>query len=317
MSPAAVRETTHQITVAAPAAAVYRLIAEVENWPRIFPPTIYVDQVERGAGEERIHIWATANGAAKDWISRRTLDAAGLRIDFRQEVCAPPVAAMSGTWLIEALSDTESVVRLRHDYRAVGDEPGSLRWIDAAVERNSTAELAALKRNVEAAHAAAAVTFSFVDSVRIRGAAGDAYDFINDAQLWEQRLPHVDRVRLTEPTPGLQTLEMDTRAADGSVHTTKSYRVCFRPHRIVYKQVTLPALLTLHTGVWTFTGEDDGGASASSQHTVALDVSKITAVLGSGAGVPEAEAYVRNALGTNSRATLGHAAAYAESAGRS
>jgi aromatase len=56
------RQVEHEITAEAPAATVYRLIAEVENWPRIFPPTIYVDHLERGADEERIRIWATANG---------------------------------------------------------------------------------------------------------------------------------------------------------------------------------------------------------------------------------------------------------------
>ncbi|MFD8959971.1 aromatase/cyclase, partial [Streptomyces anulatus] len=94
-------EVEHDITVSAPAAAVYRLIAEVENWPRIFPPTIHVDRVEHDGARERIRIWATANGEAKHWTSRRTLDPEGLRIDFRQEVSTPPVAAMGGAWVVE------------------------------------------------------------------------------------------------------------------------------------------------------------------------------------------------------------------------
>jgi aromatase len=84
-----IRQVEHEITVEAPAATVYRLIAEVENWPRIFPPTLHVDHLERGAGQERIRIWATAGGEAKSWTSRRTLDPAELRITFRQEVSAP------------------------------------------------------------------------------------------------------------------------------------------------------------------------------------------------------------------------------------
>ena len=47
------------------------------NWPRIFPPTIHVDQVERDGTQERIRIWATANGEPKNWTSRRTLDPDG------------------------------------------------------------------------------------------------------------------------------------------------------------------------------------------------------------------------------------------------
>ncbi|WP_353945703.1 aromatase/cyclase [Streptomyces sp. HUAS MG91] len=305
------RQVEHSITVEAPAAAVYRLLAEVENWPRIFPPTIHVDHVERGSGEERIRIWATANGEAKNWTSRRTLDPENLRITFRQDVSTPPVAAMGGTWIIEPLSGTSSRVRLLHDYRAVDDDPEGLSWIDRAVDSNSRSELAALKTNVELAHASEEITFSFEDTVRIAGAAKDAYDFINEASLWVERLPHVASVRFAEDTPGLQTLEMDTRAKDGSTHTTKSYRVVFPHHRIAYKQVTLPALMTLHTGCWTFT-ENADGVAATSQHTVVLNTANIAAVLGPDATVADARAYVHGALSTNSRATLGHAKAYAE-----
>ncbi|MFF0425627.1 aromatase/cyclase [Streptomyces sp. NPDC004520] len=305
------REVEHEITVGAPAAAVYRLIADVVNWPRIFPPTIHVDRVEHTGAEERIRIWATAHGEAKNWTSRRTLDPEGLRITFRQETSAPPVAAMGGAWIIEPLGDDKARVRLTHDYRAVDDDPEGLAWIDEAVDRNSRSELAALRVNVEAAHAAEDLTFSFTDSVTVTGAAKDLFDFVNEAGRWAERLPHVASVRLTEDTPGLQTLEMDTRAKDGSTHTTKSYRVTFPHHRIAYKQVTLPALLTLHTGVWTFeeTGE---GTVASSQHTVSLDTGNIAAVLGPGATVADARTYVHTALSTNSLATLGHAKAYAE-----
>ncbi|HEV8557330.1 MAG TPA: aromatase/cyclase [Actinophytocola sp.] len=306
-----VREVEHEITVAAPADTVYRLIAEVENWPQIFPPTIYVDHVEKGDQEERIRIWATANGEAKNWTSRRVLDHENLRIDFRQEVSTPPVAEMGGAWIIEPVSTMESRIWLLHDYRAVDDDPEGLKWIDDAVDRNSRSELAALRTNVERAHAATGVTFSFEDTVAVDGAAKDVYDFINEANRWAERLPHVASVTMAEEPPGLQTLEMDTRAKDGSVHTTKSYRVTFPHHKIAYKQVTLPALMTLHTGYWTFT-ETGGGVTASSQHTVVLNTGNIPRILGDDATVAEAREFVHSALSTNSLATLGHAKAYAE-----
>ncbi|MER5343926.1 MULTISPECIES: aromatase/cyclase [Streptomyces] len=305
------REVEHEITIAAPAPAVYRLLAEVTNWPRIFPPTIHVDRVEHDGSQERIRIWATANGEAKNWTSRRELDPEALRITFRQEVTAPPVAAMGGTWIIEPLGENASRVRLLHDYRAVDDDPHDLLWIDEAVDKNSRSELAALKKNVEFAHAAEEVTFSFEDTVYVDGSAKDVYAFINEANLWSERLPHVATVRLEEDTVGLQTLEMDTRAKDGSVHTTKSYRVTFPHQRIAYKQVTLPALMTLHTGHWTFQ-DTDQGVAATSQHTVTLNTDNIESILGCGATVADAREYVHTALSTNSRATLTHAKAFAE-----
>ncbi|MEU3052035.1 aromatase/cyclase [Streptomyces fimicarius] len=310
------REVEHEITVDAAAEDIYRLIAEVENWPRIFPPTVHVEQVERGEHSERIRIWATANGEAKNWTSRRDLDPEGLRITFRQEVSAPPVATMGGTWIIEPLGGNSSRVRLLHDYRAVDDDPESLEWIDRAVDRNSRSELAALKANVELATGAAELTLSFEDSVRVEGAAKDVYAFIDEADQWKSRLPHVAEVDLREDEPGLQVLRMDTLTKDGSSHTTESVRVCFPHHRIVYKQTTLPALMKLHTGYWRLTDNGDGSTTATSQHTVIVNTENIARILGPDAGVAEARTYLRNALGANSRATLDHAKRYAERGGR-
>lgn len=313
MSQVGSHEVEHEITILAPAEQVYGLIAKVGNWPMIFPPTVHVDYLERTDAEERIRIWATANGEAKNWTSRRRLDPSALRIEFRQEVSSPPVAAMGGTWIIEQVGDAQSRVRLLHDYRAVDDDPEALAWIEQAVDRNSRSELAALKTNVELATGSAEeLMISFEDSVTVNGSAKDVYDFINEAQLWKERLPHVARVVLTEDTPGLQTLEMDTQTKDGSTHTTKSVRVCFPYSKIVYKQITLPALMTLHTGYWKL--EEDGDkVIATSQHTVVINTQNITKILGEDAGVAEARQFVKNALSTNSLATLGHAKDYAES----
>ncbi|WP_086840968.1 aromatase/cyclase [Amycolatopsis kentuckyensis] len=312
MTAPTVREVEHEITVQAAAADVYRLLAEVENWPRLFPPSVYVDYLERTGTSERIRIWATANGEAKNWTSRRELDPDGLRISFIQEVSAPPVAEMSGTWVIEPLGPAETRLRLLHSYRAVDDDPDGLAWIDRAVDGNSRAELPSVKAGLEEATRNAELTLSFVDSVRIEGAAKDVYDFVNDAHLWSQRLPHVRDVVLTEDTPGLQVLRMETLTKDGSAHTTESVRVCFPHHRIAYKQTTLPALMTLHTGYWQFEEGPDGVTTASSQHTVVLNPANITKILGPDAGVAEARTFIRDALGGNSRATLAHAKEHAE-----
>ncbi|MET0134594.1 MAG: aromatase/cyclase [Kibdelosporangium sp.] len=305
------RNVEHEITIAAPAKDIYQLIADVQSWPQLFAPTVHAEYVSKAERTELIRIWATANGTAKTWTSRRALDPGALRIDFRQEVSQPPVGGMGGIWLIEPLSDNNSRVRLRHDYHAATDDPADLAWIDQAVDRNSHVELKALKDNAETA--ASGLLFSFDDAVDIDGRAQDAYDFVNEAQLWRDRLPHVARVQLTEDTPGLQVLEMDTLTKDGSTHTTKSIRVCLPHRKIVYKQIQVPALMSLHTGHWLFEERPGGGVTVTSRHTVRLNEDNIGKILGPAAGVDEARAFVRNALSTNSLATLGHAKNYAES----
>jgi aromatase len=312
MSQTALREVEHQITVKAPARAAYELIADVGNWPRLFPPSVYVEKLDVTASEERIRIWATANGEIKSWVSRRVLDPADMRVGFRQEVSSAPVASMGGTWVVEPMTADQSRVRLLHDFRAVDDDPESLAWIERAVDRNSRSELAALKANVELATGASDRVMTFADTVAIKGSAADAYDFLNQAQLWSKRLPHVARCSLAEESPGVQLLEMDTRTKDGSSHTTKSVRVCF-PHRLIaYKQIGLPALMTAHLGQWRIEETADD-VRVTSEHTVVINEENISSVLGSGAGVAEAASFVRAALSTNSLATLGHAKAYAES----
>ena len=104
---------------------------------------------------------------------------------------------------------------------------------------------------------------------------------------------------------------MDTRGKDGSTHTTKSVRVCF-PHRMIaYKQVTLPALMSLHNGHWELEEDGDGvlrdlPSHRGDQHREHHEV------LGAEAGVAEARDFVKKALSSNSRATLGYAKEYAE-----
>lgn len=96
--------TLHSVAVAAPAEVVYGIVADVTKWPQYFGPNVHVEHLEQDAGSERIRIWATANGAVKTWVSRRTFDAERLRVDFRQEVSAPPVAGMGGAWVVSPLT---------------------------------------------------------------------------------------------------------------------------------------------------------------------------------------------------------------------
>ncbi|MFH9138844.1 aromatase/cyclase [Streptomyces sp. NPDC017524] len=307
----------HRITVEAPAHTVFGLIADVGAWPRVFPPTVHVDVLERTAGEERIRIWATANDSVKTWTSRRVLDPGALRVSFRQEVSQPPVAAMGGAWIIEPRSDSRTLVRLTHDFRAVDDDPEGVDWITRAIDRNTDAELGALKKAAEQTPEAGGgeLTLRFDDVVEVAGDPAEVYDFLYDAGQWEKRLPHVNRVGLEESTPNLQLLEMDTLTPNGAVHTTKSVRVCFPARTIVYKQLRTPALLTLHNGRWLIE-KSPSGCTVTSTHTVVLNPDAVVPVLGEGATLQDARTFVRDALGSNSTATMLLAKEHAERAAR-
>ncbi|MDI5967329.1 aromatase/cyclase [Streptantibioticus silvisoli] len=306
----AVRHSEHRITVAAGPDEVYAVIADVTCWPRVFGPTIHAERVEFDGRVETIRLWATANGEPKTWVSRRELDAVARRVVFGQIKSQSPVRSMRGEWIVEALPGGGTSVLLTHDWLPVEDVPDADEWIAAAVERNSRAELASLKRGVEGGSTGLEATFE--DTVLIDGALPAVYSFLYEAGKWPVSLPHVSRVELREDSPGLQYLEMDTTAKDGSTHTTASIRVCFTDERIVYKQLVLPKLLTLHTGCWTLTRTPEGPVRVTSRHTIRIDADMVAAVLGEGRSVADAKAFVRGALGANSLATLNRAKAAAE-----
>ena len=306
--------TEHSITVTAPPQAVYELVADVGQWPQIFPPTIHAESVESDGREERIRIWATANDEVKGWESRRVLDHEGLRVGFRQQVSRPPVAAMSGKWSITPAADGGSLITLTHTFRSVDGTPEQDDWIRRAIKTNSGAELAALLDAAEQCTHREELEMSFQDTLEIHGAAGDVYDYIRDAHLWKERLPHVAKVDIDESLPGVQTLEMDTVAPDGNQHTTRSIRICESDGTIAYKQLLTPALLAVHTGLWSVR-EQSATTVLSSAHTVVIEPDAVTTVLGADATIADARAFIREALGRNSMATMRHAKEHVEGRG--
>lgn len=308
--------TEHSITVAAPPATVYALVADVSGWPQVFGPTVHVEVLEdapAAGGEQLLRIWAIANEQVRTWTSRRTLDPEARTVTFRQVVSAAPVASMGGEWRVEGNDDGGSRVVLLHDYRAVDGDPAAEELIGQAVDRNSRAELLALKNAAELGGLRDQLHFTFSDSETIAGAAGDVYAFLDRADRWPERLPHVARLDLTEDEPGIQHMDMDTRSPDGSIHNTTSVRVCFEDRNsIVYKQLRVPVAMSVHTGRWVIEPSGEGTVTATSWHTVVLDPEGVRTALGPEATLEEARALVRKALGTNSSTTLRYAKEYAE-----
>lgn len=304
------RRVEHRHTAAAPPAVLYDLVSDVTRWPAVFGPTVDVRVLEHGAAGERFEIWALVNGEVAHWRSRREFDPVALSVGFAQERSQPPVAAMGGRWsFLPAAGGTE--ILLEHDFAVVADIPGALAAVERALDANSRAELAALARIAEFGEPLDEVVFSFSDTVELPVSVESVYEFIDRADLWAERLPHVSRSRLREEVPGVQLLEMDTVTSDGSAHTTNSVRLCTPNRRIVFKQRVTPRIMLGHTGEWSF-ARTDSGAAVTVTHTVALDPTAVSGVLGADASLADARAWATEALRQNSRRTLSCALEFAD-----
>lgn len=307
-----VQHTTHTVDIAAPARRIYEVIADVTTWPGHFPPTVLAERVAFDGTEERIRIWAIANDRLKSWESIRRLNEDAGTIEFEQARPSHPVAAMGGTWRINERPGGGCRVVLTHHYAAAGDDPEALALIDRAVDNNSKSELAALGRAAERAADQDELSLDFEDSEVIKGSVDAVYDFIYACREWPRRLPHVQRIELTEDEPGLQFMEMDTRSPDGPVHTTASGRVCLPGDRIVYKQTRLPAVMSTHNGEWVFRETGAGAVHVTSRHTVVIDPKAAAQMAKDGTPVPALRKTIRETLGANSMATLRSTKAYVE-----
>ncbi|MFF9571442.1 aromatase/cyclase [Streptomyces sp. NPDC014685] len=314
MSGERVHRTTHAVEVAAPAGVVYGMISNAVRWPLFFPPNVHVERLEFDGRDERLRMWAVANGQVRSWLSRRVQDPEARRIDFRQQHPQAPVESMNGSWSVRERPGGTSVLTLLHDFTVIDDRPEDVSWTRRAVDTNSTAELAQVKHLAERWTRLDELVLSFEDAVRVKGPAELVYDFLYRVGDWPELVPHVARLDLTEDAPGVQVMAMDTRTADGATHTTESVRICF-PHagRIVYKQTRTPALMEAHTGEWSVL-PDESGVTVVSQHNVVLREEAVERVLGEGADLARARRHVREALGRNSTATLNLAKRHAESA---
>lgn len=284
-------ETVHEIRVSAPAEKVFGLIDDIDRWAQVFPQIMLTERLPDRDGWQRarIHVW---NGEkAADWVALRRPVHDELRLEYRQEQPWPPVLDMGGSWLVRPGGDTACVVELRHDYRSARTDAETLGWIDDLIDKNSRAELAALK---EASERDPGLLTVFGESLGVEAPPERVYRFLRDVETWPAHIPHVTRAELTPLAPGTDLLDMDTRTDQGTIHTARSVRICRPDSRIVQKYLLLPPIAALHIADWLV---GDGGVTVT--HTVVVKDER-------------SREFARKALLDNSRLVLATAKAAAE-----
>ncbi|MEV4217504.1 MULTISPECIES: aromatase/cyclase [unclassified Nonomuraea] len=149
----------HTVTVDAPVSVVWDLLVDVEGYARIFPPTQEVTILEGDDTYQIARFLVDVGGELATWVSRRDIDAGRRVIAYRQLETAPIVGRMGGEWRAFPFGEDRTQLVLTHDFEAREPVGGKVAgrftpeeadtMLRAAVERNSVADLGAVKSEAE------------------------------------------------------------------------------------------------------------------------------------------------------------------------
>jgi aromatase len=146
--------TEHTVTVEADPDDVYAVLADVEGYADLFPPTESVTMMEESDTHQIARLVVDVSGQRQSWVTRRDLDRERRTISYRQLETASMVESMGGEWRALPLAKNRTQLVLTHDFAArPNDKVPTLEQatelLKAAVERNSHADLAAVQRESE------------------------------------------------------------------------------------------------------------------------------------------------------------------------
>ncbi|WP_328304462.1 SRPBCC family protein (plasmid) [Streptomyces sp. NBC_00435] len=307
-------EVTHTLQVAADPRTVFDLIAEVTEAPRHFSAHLHAEYLERGETQDVFQRWSVERDqeTIRTWTARRRLDREALTITFEHETPKPPVSSMRGEWKLTPQADGTTSVEISHHFSVVGDDPETLKWASAGLDRNVQGQLEQTKAIAERWAELQELTLEHEESLLVHGSLDDVYGFLYEAGAWPERLPHIAATEVKEEAPGLQIVDMTVEGRDGIAQRTRSARVCVPGKLIVHKQVLgLPPLLDVMLGSCDF-AETADGVLVTARQTIVIKESAIEEKLGAGATVADARVHLTKVLQDGVLSSVRHAKAYAE-----
>ena len=146
--------TEHTVTVEAPADLVYEVLADIEGYARLFPPTESSTMLEESDTHQIARLVVDVSGQPQSWVTRRDLDRERGVIAYRQLENAPMIKYMGGEWRTLPLGGDRTQLVITHDFEArpteaVPSADKATELLRAAVERNSHADLDAVRKEAE------------------------------------------------------------------------------------------------------------------------------------------------------------------------
>lgn len=143
--------SVHQAEIDGDIAAVYRLVAEVDTWPSLFPHILGVDVLWRDGEALVARVRASRSGIPVRWICHRGNDRSASRV-FVEHIDGFAYG-LRATWELAPLLDGRTMARLTVDHHAQGLVG---RWLDPIVvdylATHTLAMLTLLTESDRAAH---------------------------------------------------------------------------------------------------------------------------------------------------------------------
>lgn len=146
--------TEHTTTVEAPADVVYVVLADIEGYADLFPPTESSTMLEKTETYQIARLVVDVSGQLQSWVTRRDLDPEHRTIAYRQLENAAMIEYMGGQWRALPLDDKRTQLVITHDFaarptEAVPSQEQATELLRAAVDRNSHADLDAVRKEAE------------------------------------------------------------------------------------------------------------------------------------------------------------------------
>lgn len=110
--------SVHQAEIDGDIAAVYRLVAEVDTWPGLFPHILGVDVLWRDGDALVARVRASRSGVPINWICRRGNDRSALRV-FVEHIDGFAYG-LRATWELAPLPADQTLARLTVDHHPHG-----------------------------------------------------------------------------------------------------------------------------------------------------------------------------------------------------
>lgn len=307
----------HSIEISCEIDAAFKFCLDVKHWPQYFPLYKKVKFLKHSPAHQLIEFTAQNNDQLTTWQSVRIIDHESYNIHFRHIKPSPLLKKLEGDWRFYPIQDGV-LVSLEHQFvvkeareNAHGNselKTAAIELIENNIHENSVRELETLKAILEPEPQNENTTSTrFHEHLLINKKATIVFQFLRNAKLWPNLLPHCTEVDILYDD-GLHQEFIMASDSNGQLESTRTILRCVNNKKISYFQPNPPSVLKQHHGCWLLESLADK-TRVTSSHQIQLNPQEVKRLWGE---IPNKDALdrVKQNISRNNLLTLQAIAAY-------